>query len=595
MAKKARPAVRREPSQRAGEKAAVGADSRWVRLPLWGAAVLVLQLGLMFSVFNRAAHNGGDTAGYVTLAHSLLEQGTYTDLWQPGQPPHTKYPPVFPALLAVAIMLGARTWAALKVVPALFTTLSVMAVYLWAKERRGALFGALVALLTAACNAVLWSSHWELSDPPFLALTFLSLWAYDRAFVPAPSVAPPARNPRLGHTGSWLAAGAVATGLAYFTRSAGLPLLVAAGVWLLVNKKVRAAVALTASVGGLALLWSLRGGQGAQYVSEFWMIDPYQPELGRVGLAGLVQRVIENAGSYITAHVPIGLTGLRAGVLAGLLGVVLFARAGWGWARRLRQRPGVAELFVPMYLGLILLWPQVWSGDRFALPLLPLLLFYSGEVILHLTERVPAPARKLVLGAAVAVLAFPALASWSREVRVGSGCSAVVRSEGAFACWGPRNTQFIQAALWSGAHLPEGSVVLSRKPRIFYVMSGVASQTFPFTKDGTRFLAIADSLGARYVVMDYLDAAASVYVANVVIQRGGAFCSLEGFGQPGEAPTQLLGIVPPERRRATDTEEGADGTITVAMDRCPADLVRPIPLTEFSERSEEIPLLVGFR
>jgi len=31
------------------------------------------------------------------------------------------------------------------------------------------------------------------------------------------------------------------------------------------------------------------------------------------------------------------------------------------------------------------------------------------------------------------------------------------------------------------------------------------------------------------------------------------------------------------------------------MDRCPADLVRPIPLTELSEHSEEIPLLVGFQ
>lgn len=595
MAKKVRPAVRRESFPNKGEKAAIRADSRWLRLPLWGAAVLVLQLVLMLSVFNRAAHNGGDTAGYVTLAHSLLEQGTYTDLWQPGQPPHTKYPPVFPVLLAVAITLGARTWAALKVVPALFTTLSVMAVYLWAKGRHGAPFGALVALLTAACNAVLWSSHWELSDPPFLALTFLSLWAYDRSLVPAAAAAPPGTELRADHTTAWLTAGAVATGLTYFTRSAGLPLLVAAGVWLLVKKKVRAAAALTASVGGLGLLWSLRGGQGAQYVSEFWMIDPYQPELGRVGLTSLVQRVVENAGSYITVHVPVGLTGLRTGVFVGFLGIVLFALAGWGWARRLQQRPGVAELFVPLYLGLILLWPQVWSGDRFALPLLPLLLFYSGEVIIRLTERVPAPARKLVMGASVAVLAFPALASWSRDVRVGSGCSAVVRSEGAFACWGPRNTQFVQAALWSGAHLPQGSVVLSRKPRIFYVMSGVASQTFPFTKDGTRFLAFADSLGARYLVMDYLDAAASVYVADVLVQRGGAFCALEEFGRPGQAPTQLLGIVPPGLRATAVTEEGEDGMVTVVMDRCPADLVRSVPLAERSERSEEIPLLVGFR
>ena len=139
------------------------------------------------------------------------------------------------------------------------------------------------------------------------------------------------------------------------------------------------------------------------------------------------------------------------------------------------------------------------------------------------------------------------------------------------------------------------ALVLSRKPRIFYVMSGVASQTFPFTKDGTHFLAIADSLGARYLVMDYLDAAASIYVGGVIVQKGGSFCSLEGFGQPGEAPTQLLGIVPPELRRTAAAEVGAGGTVTVTMDRCPADLVRPNPLTELSERSEEIPLLVGFQ
>ena len=276
-------------------------------------------------------------------------------------------------------------------------------------------------------------------------------------------------------------------------------------------------------------------------------------------------------------------------------GIVLFALAGWGWARRLRREPGVAELFVPMYLGLIFLWPQVWSGDRFALPLLPLLLFYAGEMVLHLAKRVPAPTRPLLVGASVVVLAVPALASWSRDVRVGSGCSALVRSEGAFVCWGARNTQFVQAALWSGAHLPEGSVVLSRKPRIFYVMSGVASQTFPFTKDGTRFLSIADSLGARYVVMDYLDAAASVYVAYVVVGKGGAFCSLQGFGQEGQAPTQVLGIVPAGLRRPAEAEERPDGTVTVAMERCPADMMRTAPLAELSERSEEIPLLVGFQ
>lgn len=568
------------------------------RIPLWGAGVVVAQLALMLMAFNPAAHNGGDTAGYVTLAHSLLSRHSYQDLWQPGQAPHMKYPPVFPALLAAAIALGARTWAALKVIPALFTTLTVGLVYLWARDRRGAPFAAAVALLTAMSNAVLWSSHWELSEPPFMALTFLAFWAYERAL--GASV-PPGRSgaedqgdrPR-AHVGRWLATGTVAVGLAYFTRSAGLPLLFAAGTWLVRHRRWRTLGALAGGVGGLALLWSLRGGQGAQYVSEFWMVDPYQPDLGRVGVLGLVERVLDNARLYVFQYVPIGFTGFRPGVPAALLGILLFAVAIWGWARRLRQRPGVAELFVPMYLGLILLWPAVWSGDRFALPLMPLMLFYAGEVLLDVTTTRAPKLRAAAAGLAIALLAMPALASWTTQVRESTRCAELVKRDGAFACWGPRTYEFVEAAVWSAAHLPEGAVVLTRKPRIWYVESGQPSETFPFTKDANRFLAFADSVGARYVVMDYMDAAASVYVAQALVDKGGAFCAIESFSQGTDLPTQILGIMPPDRRPAAEASTAADGTVTIAMKLCPPAMLRGQPLPDRSPRTQRIPLLTGF-
>jgi hypothetical protein len=568
------------------------------------------QLALMLTVFNPAAHNGGDTAGYVTLAHSLLDRGTYQDLWMPGQPPHTKYPPVFPAMLAIAIALGARTWAALKVIPALFTTLTVLLVFVWTRERRGEPFAAAVALLTAASNAVLWSSHWELSEPPFMALTFLSLWAYERvhaastradAALDAPPTDP---TPFTQRPVFWLAVATVAAGLAYFTRSAGLPLLAAAGIWLLLNRHFRSAVALAVGVGVPALLWSMRGAGAAQYVSEFWMVDPYQPDLGRIGVGGLIARAVDNAGLYVLEYVPTGFTGVR-GSLAAVIGIALFALGGWGWLRRAWPRPGVAELFAPMYLGLILLWPAVWSGDRFALPLMPLLLFYAGEVILHLTRNVSVVVRRVAVGLAIALLGLPALVSWKNEMTLASGCTSLVRTDGAFSCWGPRTYEFVEAAVWSGSHLPEGSVVLTRKPRIWYVQSGMPSETFPFTKDVDRFLAFADSVGARYVVMDYLDAAASVYVVEAILTRGGAFCALPRspgdstdiavWGVPEEPQTQILGIMPPENRPKAEFRENEDGTTSVALRLCPSDMSRADPLPERSARSQEIPLLAGFR
>ncbi|MFW5905123.1 MAG: hypothetical protein ACOCUZ_02790, partial [bacterium] len=70
-------------------------------------------------------HTGGDNAGYLGLAYSLLERGAYLDLYLPGEPIHTKYPPGFPLLLAGARILGAETWVAFKAVVAVSATLAV--------------------------------------------------------------------------------------------------------------------------------------------------------------------------------------------------------------------------------------------------------------------------------------------------------------------------------------------------------------------------------------------------------------------------------------------------------------------------------------
>jgi hypothetical protein len=59
-------------------------------------------------------------------------------------------------------------------------------------------------------------------------------------------------------------------------------------------------------------------------------------------------------------------------------------------------------------------------------------------------------------------------------------------------------------------------------------------------------------------------------------------------------PTQILGIMPPDHRPAAEVTETEDGTVTVAMRRCPPEMARAQPLPERSPRSEQIPLLVGF-
>lgn len=552
---------------------------------LYGAVVVVVQLGLVAGVWLPVPHTGGDNAAYVALADALLSGEGYTEMWTPGAPPHTKYPPVFPALLAVAVAFGARSWTALKLVPALFAVAAGALTYLWVARRRTPAVGAAVAILFALSPALLWYSHWVLSDVPFVAFTLLALLAFDRWE---------------GERGGWLLVATGATVLAYMTRSAGLPLLVAGVGWLAFRRRWRALGIFGGSTGLVALLWWLRGrGQGARYVGEFWMVDPYQPELGTVGFGGLVRRVVENAGGYLTQHLPAGMVGGAEGLpLLVALAVVGLGIAGW--ASALRRRPRVAEVFVPLYAGLILLWPEVWSGDRFALPLVPLLLFYATGATEALVRRV-APKAEWASGVAVGVLAvvvaLPALGAWTETSEQARACrDRVARAPAPYACQAAPWSEFVEAARWSGANLAADAVVLTRKPRIFYTMGGTASVTYPFSGDPGIFFVEAERVGARYVLLDLVGRQAYTYVASVVQARIASFCSAGLFSPSGASlETHLLGILDDPAagagNRIVRTEEGG----RLDLVDCPPDLV-PRPLRETPPtRGLDVPLLAESR
>lgn len=535
-------------------------------------AVSVVAIAL---AFNPVPHTGGDNAGYVSLAHGLLTTGSYTDVFDPQGLPHTKYPPVFPGLLALLIALGARTWVALKMTAVVPTIVTVGLTYLWAERRVGAPGAFAVATLLGLSSGVVYYSHWVLSDPLFLMFTVAGICALARA------------DGGGARTAAWLAAGVVLSGLAYFTRSAGLPLIVALVAWLALRRRWRDLAMSGVGLGVPMLLWWLRGrGAGvAQYSTEFWMVNPYEPGLGTIGILGLVPRLLENLGSYVLQHGPTGVLGPDVPALP-LFGVVFTATALVGWGMTVRKDVGIVELFFPMYAGLILLWPAVWGGDRFALPLYPVLFLYGAVAIGAALSRLPGAARIPTGAAVAALLLLPAADHVVESSRQASACAPMAEERGPWACYSAPIQYFMQVASWSGTGLPDDAAVFSRKPRHFYLQSGHPSRAFPFQEDPDAHLSLADSLGVRYVVLDRWDGLAGRYVGAAVTRRSGAFCYVGAFGQPQEGGVQLFGILPPESRRQVE----ASGEVNVSA--CPEGYVRDGGAAAYSS-SGRIPLLDG--
>ncbi|MSR22914.1 MAG: hypothetical protein EXR92_05125 [Gemmatimonadetes bacterium] len=519
-----------------------------------GAGLLVLSVAgvMVAAVATPAPHTGGDNAGYLSLAHSLISGDGYVEAWDPAVPPHTKYPPVFPVLLAGLMLAGASTWTAFKTLSAIGISLAALLAFAWASRRSGPISGVAVALLAVLSFGWLDASRWILSEPTFLTFTFLALWAADRAIPPArPS---PERLSPERLSLAWLGLATLATALACLTRAAGAPLGIALIATLLLARRVSSAAAVAGALAVPGIWWVVRswqaGGAGA-YQSEFWMVNPYDPGLGVLGWLDLPIRAWANLRRYVGAVLPREWwPGLGDGWTL-VFGVVMGIAVLVGWWLRVREREaGTADLFAPLYFGMVLVWPEVWSGERFLLPLYPLLLLYAGEALRFAGRRLGHLSELGLPAVGFLILALPALPAGIAMAEDARMCRSVVDGSGdVFQCHSEAFQEFREAAVWSGANLPSGAVVLNRKPRIFYLLGGIQGRVFPFSEDSVALLDEADRAGARYLLLDHVDALALHYLPPAIQAHPLAFCYLGGWGgAEGQPRTDLIGILRPGDR-----------------------------------------------
>ncbi|HST61109.1 MAG TPA: hypothetical protein VLK84_20575, partial [Longimicrobium sp.] len=245
-----------------------------------------------------------------------------------------------------------------------------------------------------------------------------------------------------------------------------------------------------------------------------------------------------NTVEYTTEQLPYLLTGVRLGLPAAVLGSAVVGLGLMGWGMRMR-RPEVPELWLPLYLGLVLVWPEAWSTERFLLPAVPVLLLCAAEPVRLLAAR---SARGAWLGAAaVGVIVLAAIPPLARQVDNAARCRAAYTPAEPFVCLADTWTDFLQLSRSLNGALPADAAVLSRKPTLFWAYSGYPSRTYPFNADPDTLLAAAREAGARYILLDYMDRVSVLYLAPVLLQRPQAFCVMTGVG-PGRAT--LMGIQP---------------------------------------------------
>ena len=330
-------------------------ESKPYFLPALGLAGMLMGMLL----FDANLSLTGDNAQFIDLGRSLADgHGLASTIG--GEPnPHTKYPFGFPLLLALVHIAFPGNLVALKGLVILFYAASIPLVYLFVRRFASAPMAFGVSALCLISPPLLDYSHQVMSEVPFLPFSLLALLLLQRA---QESKAP-----------STLALALCAIMAAYYVRSAGTVLIGAGIVFFLLHKRWRDAGLLAAGSFLLALPWHLRNAAhgGNPYVDQLLSINPYRPELGSLTFAALVERIVANLELYGLYFIPdIFFPGYAFGNhFIGLVasGLVLYALAA-GLARR-----RLPEVYLTCFLGLCILWPEVWSDTRFLVPAVPLL------------------------------------------------------------------------------------------------------------------------------------------------------------------------------------------------------------------------------
>jgi len=491
---------------------------------LWAAGIVILHVVLGLLLFDPTIFTGGDNANYIILGESLRTGQGYRDLYLPGTPIHTKYPPLYPAILAA---LGAA--GGLQLFKAFSLVASTVCVWLtWRLGQRlaGPNLGLLAAILVAVSPLLLRFSHIVLTEATFTALVLLTL-----ATLHAGSERERPRGT------AWLA---LALACAVFlTRTAGLPLLMALVAYPLLNRRWlqagRAMLVTAVCVIGWGLWQRLGDPAGPGYLGQMMMLNPYNPSLGSVDAAGLVARVATNFWLYISDELPAALGAVsrtpEGPVRSAVgLGLVVSTLAVTGWLKTVTTRITPGALFLFLYVGLITLWPEVWTDKRFLLPVLPLVVIYALYGIASIAELRFPRERVVAAAALVLILASPAIMQTARRIPLTVTCQrAYLQGD---SCLTADYRSFFDAGTWASRNIPPGAILSNRHPRLFFLSSAHQGDVYEFSADPAVVLAGLEAMGATHVVLDRTSVTTDIYLRPVLTNYPDRFVEVYSGGIP---------------------------------------------------------------
>jgi hypothetical protein len=439
--------------------------------------------GVYSYTFDAKVAQLGDNASYFMLGKALSAGEGYVNISKITKTPNNHYPPGFPAFLGLGMMLGLGI-TGLKILNGLALIIAAGILYILSEKLTGSRVLAFCATLLTILNYhILQYGSMLMSETLFMCLSLLALWF--------------AANTQKIKDHNFILA--VAFGIfAYYTRSLGLALIVAITVYYFSQKKWREATIYFAAFVAAALPWFVRSQRlgGGSYTRQLQMINPYRPELGNANLTDYFTRIWENFSRYISKEIPYSLfpgdmPNYQEPATLGswLLGIFLVAAVIYG-ALRLEKYRLLILGYLFFTFGILMLWPDVWVGPRFMLPLIPVMYLGLLQGLTSLFTLLLSQANKSFQPGWLAALAIFLIPSVN------------VLHDQAKTPLHPAWQNYYAVATWLSRNEKPDVVVSCGKPALFHLYSGTFTSRYAFDNNPETLISELEKAQVDYVVLD---------------------------------------------------------------------------------------------
>ena len=503
-------------------------SDKWVLfLTNWKEIILLLIVStfLYTYTFDAKLDLNGDNVDYYLLSKSLVEGKGYTTIWYPNSPAYTHRPPGYSMLIAAAMLLGFKSFVAVKWLNFLLFAGLIILFYQICRNifDNKALSVTAAGLIAVNFHLIhfAWQMMSEISFLFFIVLTFYFLIKTEE------SKKPLLKNPFL-----WLMIFGLSA--SYHIKTVGISMLLAVLVYLGFQRDWKKAVTVFAGFTALALPYYLRNkmlGVGSGYLKYVAYKNPYQRELGTMGLTDYIERIISNGSRYLSIEIPHGMLPFidetkvtTMGWIAGLLITALCVFALW---RLKKYRKLIFSLFAVNF-GILLLWPEVWVGIRFMIPLLPFLFLLLVAALWELLKPFRDKPAYLYILLPLFLLANKAMYSaYNQTARYG---------------YPPAYTNYFNMAAWAAQNTAPHDIFIARKPQFFYLFSGRQTNTYLYISDDRKLIQNIEDNGAKYVVIDQLGYGSTPrYLVPAIQKHASLFKVVHQIPKPDTYLLQFLG------------------------------------------------------